>query len=131
MEVTNQQESASTLKNKVEIFFVKAIKHRKKRGLCMTRDVMAVLMDKWSLIIIYNLGYFGSMRFGELKGNIKDISSRMLSVTLKKLEAHNIIHRESFSEVPPRVEYRLTQLGIELADKTVDLNDWFLDNFAE
>jgi len=120
-----------SLKNKVEVFFVKSIKHRKKKGFCMTRDVMSVIMDKWSLIIIYNLGYFENMRFGELKGNIQDISSRMLSVTLKKLEAHDIIQRESFSEVPPRVEYYLTPLRIELAEKTVELNDWFLDRFVQ
>ena len=91
---------------------------------------MAVLMDKWSLFVLYNLAYFGTLRFGELKTNIRGISARMLSVTLKKLENHHVINRKVYAEVPPRVEYSLTEFGMELAEKSVDLNEWFLDKYS-
>lgn len=86
-------------------------------------------MDKWSLFVIYNLAYFDTLRFGELKTNIQGISSRMLSVTLKKLENHSILHRKVYAEVPPKVEYKLTEFGQELAEKSIDLNEWFLDKY--
>lgn len=90
---------------------------------------MAVMMDKWSLFVIYNLAYYEVLRFGELKTNIRSISARMLSVTLKKLESHHIVSRKVYAEVPPRVEYRLTDFGTELAGKTVELNEWLLDTY--
>jgi len=127
MAVTNTDNQDLRVKNKVKVFFTRAMKNSKSRGFCVTRDMMAVVMDKWSLFVMYNLGYYTTLRFNELKKNIRGISSRMLSVTLKKLEAHNVIERKVFAEVPPRVEYKLTQFGKELAEKSVDLNDWFLD----
>lgn len=90
---------------------------------------MAVVMDKWSLFVIYNLAYFETLRFGELKSNIRGISSRMLSVTLKKLEKHNIVSRRVYAQVPPKVEYDLTLFGQALAEKSIDLNQWFLDQY--
>jgi len=88
---------------------------------------MSVVTDKWSLFVIYNLGYYEVLRFTELKSNIRSISSRMLSVTLKKLEANQIIKRKVYAEVPPRVEYELTAFGKQLAEKTIDINQWYLD----
>lgn len=129
MEVTNIEHQQVALKNKVETFFVQSIQHRKKKGICITRDVMSVLMDKWSLFVMYNLAYYGTLRFTQLKKNIPKISSRMLSVSLKKLEDNNILSRKSYNEVPPKVEYQLTTLGSELADKSVDLNNWLLEKY--
>lgn len=131
MEVTKTEDQALKLKNKVELFFKRSLENREIRGFCITRDMMATLMDKWSLFVIYNLAYYDCLRFGELKTNIRGISSRMLSVTLKKLEQYEIIKRSVYAEVPPRVEYELTALGKGLAEKTVDLNDWLLDRFLE
>lgn len=130
MEITNADNQALRLKNKVEIFFVRSIKNRKEKGFCITKDMMATVMDKWSLFIIYNLAYYGTLRFGELKSNIRGISSRMLSVSLKKLEGHQILQRKVYAEVPPKVEYSLTNFGKELAEKSVELNEWFLDNYV-
>jgi len=129
MKVTKADNQALKLKNKIEVFFIRSMKNRKTKGFCITKDIMSVVMDKWSLFVIYNLGYFGILRFGELKTNIRGISARMLSVTLKKLEGHQIIKRKVYAEVPPRVEYDLTAFGKELAEKSVDLNDWFLDKY--
>ena len=129
MTVTKVENQELSLKNKIETFFIRSMQNQKKKGFCITKDVMVVLMDKWSLFVIYNLAYFKLLRFGELKIKINGISSRMLSVTLKKLEKHNIITRKVFAEVPPRVEYDLTEFGKELAEKSIDLNDWLLDKY--
>lgn len=127
MEVTKTEGQSLSLKNKVECFFRRSIANRKERGFCATKDMMAALMDKWSLFVIYNLAYHERLRFGELKTNIRGISSRMLSVTLKKLEHYEMVERKVYAEVPPRVEYELTDFGLALAEKTVDLNGWLLD----
>ncbi len=131
MEVTKADNQALNLKNKIEVFFNRSMQNRRERGLCITKDVMAVLLDKWSLFAIYNLAYYETLRFGELKSNIRGVSARMLSVTLKKLEQNLIVERKVFAEVPPRVEYKLTPFGKELAEKTVDLNAWLLDSYRE
>ena len=131
MKVTKAENQALSLKNKIEVFFKGSLQNRRERGVCITKDIMAVLLDKWSLFAIYNLAYYDRLRFGELKTNIRGISSRMLSVTLKKLEQHQIIEREVFAEVPPRVEYQLTDFGKELAEKTVELNGWLLEHYQQ
>ncbi len=131
MKVTNADNQELRVKNKVKVFFNKAMVNRKKKGFCITRDVMAVLLDKWSLFVIYNLGYYKILRFNELKTKIRGVSSRMLSVTLKKLETNGVVSRKVFAEVPPRVEYTLTDFGLELVEKTVDLNDWVLNRYEE
>jgi len=131
MEITKTDNQELSLKNKIEDFFVRSIQNRKNKGFCITKDMMSVVMDKWSLFIIYNLGYHETLRFGELKSYITSISSRMLSVTLKKLESHGIVERKVYPEVPPKVEYKLTPFGKELAEKTVDLNEWFLEKYLE
>ena len=130
MEVTNTDNQEVRVKNKIEDFFKKNIMRRKSTGICAAKDLMAVVTDKWSLFVIYNLGYYKTLRFNELRNNIRNISARMLSVTLKKLEERDLICRKAYAEVPPRVEYDLTPLGLELAEKMVDLNGWFMDEFV-
>ncbi len=127
MKVTIADNQDLILKNKIELFFKNSMANRKDTGVCVTKDIMSVVTDKWSLFVIYNLGYYQTLRFNELKKNIKGISSRMLSVTLKKLEQHQVVHRKVYAEVPPRVTYTLTDFGKELAEKAVDLNSWFLN----
>ena len=131
MEITKTEDQPISLKNKVEVFFKQSIENRKKQNFCITKDMMAVVMDKWSLFVIYNLAYYDMLRFGELKSNIRGVSARMLSVTLKKLEHHQIVERKAFAEIPPRVEYKLTDFGKDLAGKTVELNQWLLDKRLE
>jgi len=127
MKVTKADNQSISLKNKVAVFFTKSIANKKKKSFCIVKDAMSVVTDKWSLFVIYNLGYYEALRFTELKSNIRSISSRMLSVTLKKLEANQIIKRKVYAEVPPRVEYELTAFGKLLAEKTIDINQWYLD----
>lgn len=126
MEVSNVGNQELRLKEKVKIFFLKSLPSLKE-GLCPTKDLMAATLDKWSLFILYNLGYHKTLRFNELKKNIRGISARMLSVSLKKLEKHRLLKRKVFAEVPPRVEYELTEFGKDLTERMVDFNDWFMD----
>ncbi|HEU4497212.1 MAG TPA: helix-turn-helix domain-containing protein, partial [Flavobacterium sp.] len=91
---------------------------------CPVRDIIARISDKWSHLAIFALGGFGTMRFNELKHKIGDVSQRMLTVTLRNLEADGLVTRTVFPEVPPRVEYKLTQLGFGLMEQLAGLAEW-------
>ena len=77
---------------------------------CPIRDVLDRIGDQWSLLILEALET-QTLRFNTLHREISGISRQMLSRTLKKLESDGYIHREIYAEVPPRVEYSLTELG--------------------
>lgn len=123
--VDNQQ---IVLKEKIKEFFSTTLPNSNS-DLCPIKDVLANSLDKWSLFCIYNLGYYHTLRFNELKRRIEGISSRMLSRTLKKLEKNGIVSRKIYAEVPPRVEYSLTDFGSDFADKIIDLSQWYLDQY--
>jgi len=128
MERTIADNQELILKEKIKEFFIKSGRMN-TTDFCPIRDVLSKSLDQWSLFVIYNLGYNKVMRFNELKKRIDGISSRMLSTTLKKLEGNNMISRIAYAEVPPRVEYRLTSLGKDFADKIIDLSQWYLENY--
>jgi DNA-binding HxlR family transcriptional regulator len=75
---------------------------------------MAVLAEKWTLLIVSQLGN-GPMRTAEIRRSVDGVSEKMLIQTLRKLESYGLVSRRSYPEVPPRVEYRLTPLGRSLA----------------
>ena len=81
---------------------------------CPIRDVLSRLGDKWSMLVLVTLNANGTMRFCDVHKAIADISQRMLTVTLRTLEADGLISRKVYAEVPPRVEYGLTALGREM-----------------
>lgn len=93
-------------------------------GHCPVRDVIARLGDKWSILTLTTLKVNGKLRFSEIQRSIGDVSQRMLTVTLRSLEADGIIHREVHAEIPPRVEYELTELGETLFPHLKALVDW-------
>ena len=99
--------------------------------MCPVRDIIARISDKWTLLAIYALGGYGKMRFNELKQRIGDVSQRMLTVTLRNLEADGLVNRKVFPEVPPRVEYELTSLGISLMNQMKYIIDWANENGEE
>lgn len=99
-----------------------------KPGFCPIRDIITRLSDKWSLLIIVTLSNSDKMRFNEIQKEIEDISQRMLSVTLRSLEEDGLISRTVYPEVPPRVEYKLTDLGISLLKPLYSLIDWAKDH---
>lgn len=129
MEDTLVDNQAFTLKNKIKLFFTKTIKWGETEH-CPVKDMLAGSLDKWSLFILYNLGYHEVMRFNQLKHRIDGISSRMLSHTLKRLETNGLVSRKVYPEVPPRVEYRLTDFGVGFSEKLIDLSQWYLEHHA-
>jgi DNA-binding HxlR family transcriptional regulator len=81
---------------------------------CPSRRVMAVLAEKWTLLVVAALAG-GPMRTAELRRCVDGVSEKMLIQTLRKLESYALVSRKSYPEIPPRVEYRLTPLGRSLA----------------
>ncbi|MGK7928014.1 MAG: winged helix-turn-helix transcriptional regulator [Spirulina sp.] len=97
---------------------------------CPTRQVLEVIGDKWSVILLYALAY-GTKRYSELDRRIDGISQKVLTQTLRSLERHGLVHRQVYPEVPPRVEYSLTSLGESLIDPLLSLANWSRTNFTE
>lgn len=92
--------------------------------LCSIEGIMGILSRKWALLIISAIGNNQKQRFSELEKNLGDISPKTLSDRLKELENANIIKREAFAEIPPRVEYSLTEEGAELRKAIIPLMKW-------
>ena len=78
---------------------------------CPIRNILSRIGDKWSMLVLYTLETDEAKRFKELQRNIPDISQKMLTATLRMLEADGLVKREAFAEVPPRVEYSLSDKG--------------------
>ena len=91
---------------------------------CSIRQILDRFGDKWSILIISTLGHVGKQRFNELNQQIGDISQKMLTVTLRSLEADGLITRTLYPEIPPRVEYELTDLGRSLLPHIEQLAIW-------
>lgn len=100
---------------------------------CPIRQVISRFGDKWSLLILYTLhsSETGVLRFNELHRHMTDCSQKMLSSTLKNLEQHHLIYRKVYPEVPPRVEYSLTETGVSLMPAISLLIDWAKQHFEE
>ena len=97
---------------------------------CPIRNILARLCDKWSLLVIYTLDKAGKerIRFKELQRQIHDISQKMLTVTLRTLEEDGYVTRTIYPEVPPRVEYALTERTHSLLPHINALIEWALEN---
>lgn len=90
---------------------------------CPVRDVLDRIGDQWSMLVLETLAN-GTLRFNELMRAIGDISKQMLSKTLKRLEQDGFVQRTVYAEVPPRVEYALTDLGRSFLEPLRRLIDW-------
>jgi DNA-binding HxlR family transcriptional regulator len=89
------------------------------------RELLTKIGDKWTIFVVLSLDLLGGRaRFSELERAVPGISQRMLSATLKNLERDGMVIREVFPEVPPRVEYEITDLGKSLLGPTQGLVDW-------
>jgi DNA-binding HxlR family transcriptional regulator len=102
-----------------------------QKKLCPVKDIMASYGDKWTMYTVLLLGQHQKMRFNELRCNINGISQRMLTVTLRSLEEDGIVSRTIYPEIPPRVEYRLTELGESLLMQLLQLATWAEENVGE
>ena len=100
---------------------------------CPIRQVVSRFGDKWSLLVLFllNRSDTGVLRFNEMRRFMTDCSQKMLSQTLKGLEQSHLVHREVFPEVPPRVEYSLTETGRSLMPALTALIDWGKEHFDE
>jgi DNA-binding HxlR family transcriptional regulator len=98
---------------------------------CPVRHVLDRIGDKWSTLVILMLGRHGKLRFNELSQAIGDVSQKMLTVTLRSLEADGLVSRKMYPEIPPRVEYELTELGSGLLPLVQALEGWAGENIKE
>ena len=98
---------------------------------CPVRQVLDRIGDKWSTLVILLLGKHGVMRFNELSQAIGDVSQKMLTVTLRSLEADGLVSRTMYAEIPPRVEYDLTPMGSSLLPLIKALEGWAEENIGE
>ena len=87
---------------------------------CTSRAALEDIGGKWGLLALIALGE-GAYRFNALRRRVSGVSEKMLSQTLQALERDGIVHREVVTAIPPRVEYTLTPLGVEVAAKVRDL----------
>ncbi|WP_246473124.1 winged helix-turn-helix transcriptional regulator [Pelagibacterium limicola] len=87
-------------------------------------DILNRIGDKWSVMVVAQLGNNTRMRFSELRRAVDGVSQRMLTLTLRNLERDGLVNRTIFAEVPPRVEYELTALGETLLEPIYALWDW-------
>lgn len=85
---------------------------------------MSLIQGKYKMFILYALMGFKVVRFNELKKYIKTISYKTLSANLKELEADNLVHREEYPQIPPKVEYSLTERGKSLIPILDQMCDW-------
>jgi DNA-binding HxlR family transcriptional regulator len=92
------------------------------------REVLDRIGDKWSLLVIVTLNE-GLLRFTELRRHIPGISQRMLTLTLRQLERDGLVARTVHAEVPPRVEYELTDVGRTLIEPSMALAGWAIENY--
>lgn len=104
----------------------------KDHGVCPLRELLSRLGDKWSVLLILTLARMPGerARFSELKRSLPDISQRMLTATLRNLERDGLISREMFAEVPPRVEYQLTELGVSILNPMREIVKWIEGNWT-
>ena len=100
---------------------------------CPIRQVISRFGDKWSMLVLFMLhkSDTGTLRFNEIHKLMSDCSQKMLSQTLKNLEHYNLVHREVFPQVPPKVEYSLTETGESLMPSLLSLVDWALQHFDD
>ncbi len=98
---------------------------------CPIRNVLSRFSDKWSLLIMVSLEANSKMRYKDLMKNIPDISHKMLTNSLKKLERDHLLTRMAYAEIPPRVEYSLTEMGKSIMPAIQMMIEWAQVHFEE
>ena len=97
---------------------------------CPGRTVMEHITTRWGVLVLGVL-FDGTLRFGEIRQAVGGVSEKMLAQTLRTLEADGFVHRDAQLTIPPRVDYRLTDRGHELAARLLPLMDWIASNADE
>ena len=99
-------------------------------AVCPSREVLKHVTSRWGILVLISL-QSGTQRFSELRRRIGGVSERMLSQTLQWLEGDGLVVRKAYQIVPPHVEYTLTPLGHQAAEKVRDLADWIEISFPQ
>jgi len=94
---------------------------------CLLSDVMDLLGRKYVMDLVCIVGIHGRARFGDIEAHLPDASTSTLSTRLDELEAEGLVRREQYDEIPPRVEYELTDEGTELAERLEPLIAWLAE----
>lgn len=94
----------------------------------LRREVLAHAGSRWSLGILHALGVYGTMRHAEIKKQMTGVTQRMLTKTLRAMERDGLLLRREFGQIPPRVEYELTSLGMELLVRMSPVWMWVVEN---
>lgn len=97
---------------------------KKQKYSCGLDAAIDVVGGKWKPLVLWALHAHGPLRFGELNRRVSGISEKMLIQTLRELESHGFVHREVHQQVPPKVEYSLTDFGASLNAALIPLGDW-------
>ena len=92
--------------------------------LCPLEGIINIIAKKWAILIISIIGHQEKIRFNDIMQRLDGISPKTLTDVLKDLRKENLIHRESFAEIPPRVEYSLTEDGKQLCEAVLPLIQW-------
>ena len=130
LEIFDFQPSSFPFPSKdMEKIIIELMKKDILNEVCPVRSVLDGIGGKWSILILDTLGKEGTMRFNEISKALGDISQKMLTSTLRLLEADGIVSRKMYPEIPPRVEYELTELGKDLLPNIRNLIDWGHKNF--
>ncbi len=95
---------------------------------CLVMQTLELLGGKWRMLVIYQLAKKPTFRFGELKKSIPGITNTMLTTVLKDLEHNRIVSRKQYTEIPPRVEYSLTEKGNALFPVFYEMAKWATRN---
>jgi DNA-binding HxlR family transcriptional regulator len=92
--------------------------------LCPLEGIINIIAKKWAILIISIIGHHDKIRFNDIMQRLDGISPKTLADVLKDLQKENLIRREAFSEIPPRVEYSLTEDGKQLCEAVLPLIQW-------
>ena len=95
-----------------------------KDGNCPVTPLLVMLQGKWKSLIMYELCIYETVRFSQLKKDLPDITNTMLTKSLRELEDDGLIKREQFNEIPPHVEYSLTEMGKDLLPVFYSIMNW-------
>lgn len=90
---------------------------------CPVETTLMLISDKWKVLILRDL-MNGTMRFGEVKKSIGNVSQKVLTAQLRQMEASGLVNRKVYAEVPPRVEYTLTEIGYSLKPILDAMSEW-------
>lgn len=91
---------------------------------CKFESALEILIGKWKPVILLQLISNGTMRFGELQKAIPNINKKMLTQQLRELEYNDIVHRKVYNQIPPKVEYSISEYGKSLSTVLQAMNDW-------